>query len=209
MVGRTKVIITDDKKGYRTIFRNLLKQHNIDTIGTAEHGLALINLLDTMVPDVILLDVDMPIMDGVTTMKQLQTKHPERKVIVLSQHNDNCLIVEFEKMGARGYVSKDEAMGDMEQFAKVIEKIKQGKKHIVKNPEQPTIKLSEIQKDIIHLNGKSMDKKEISEVLGITVDGVAKQEKKIMAKIGVTNIKALTSYIIKTGLAFLRGRQTK
>lgn len=205
MKVQTNIIITDDKEGFRKLVRENLGEFNIHTLAEAINGKHLLEQLQHLTPDIILLDLEMPVMNGNKTMEHLRERYPEAKVIILSMHADFELIENYAKRGAWAYITKDEIMADFEQFARIIEKIKNGKKHIMKSHEEKTKKLSERQREIVQLHGELVSRKEISAQLGITPDALAKQEKKIMAKIGVAGILALANYIAKAGFVFLSG----
>lgn len=204
MNNQVKIIITDDKEGYRKMFRTNLHKYGVVTLAEAENGIALLKLLKDLTPDVILLDLEMPVMNGSITMGYLQELYPETNVVVLSAFNEYELKKDYLNRGAKAYLSKDDAVNDFEQFAKILLKIRNGSRLLIKNEEDQKLDLTEVQKDITHLAGNGKTNKEISEHLGITADGVVKQEKKIMSKMGVDTIVEFYNYVTATGLKFLR-----
>ena len=204
MKDQIKIIITDDKDGFRKIIRENLVDYNIKTVAEAENGIMLLKQLASHSPDVILLDLEMPRMNGNITMHYLSTLYPDKSVVILSLYNDYELMLDYEDRGAKGFITKDEVMGDFEQFAKIIEKVRAGGKYFNKNPGTTKLNLTEIQKDIIFLNGSGMVRSQIAEQLGVTADGIGKQEKKIREKMGVKGFIHYCSYIAKSGLEFLR-----
>lgn len=183
--------------------REAVENFNIQTIAEAENGAQLLKLLETHSPDVVLLDLRMPGMDGNDTMDALIRKYPDIKVIIVSFYSEQMLIDDYEIRGAKGYAAKGSFDGM--QLAKGIKKVHEGGKYFYRNNETPALKLSERQKDIVHLKSHGIsDKLEIGEQLGMTSSGVGKQEKKIMEKMKVSNIAAFYEYIFESGLKFLR-----
>src|SRR5919202_3701002 len=103
-----KVIITDDHALFRTgVKTSLANRKDIQMIGEAENGMQLLNLLKHIKPDIILLDIQMPIMDGLTTLPEVKKLYPDIKVIMLSMHNDPSMITKMMEIGANSYLTKD------------------------------------------------------------------------------------------------------
>jgi DNA-binding NarL/FixJ family response regulator len=197
-----KIIIADDKPWFRSILRRELLDFKLDTIAEAGNGLELLRLLEIHSPDVILLDLEMPEMNGSITMDHVSENYPERKVIVFSQHNDYELSLDFERRGAKGFIAKDEAMSDMALFAGIIRKVHRGGKYFVKDHTQP--KLSERQRDIVYLSANGVSTKQAAELLGMSENGLGKQQRKIMQKRGFPTVVTFYNQIVKSGMQFLR-----
>ena len=105
---KIKIIITDDHAIFRTGVKiSLSKKTDIDIIGEAENGLALLDLLKHLEPDIIILNISMPVMDGPTTLPVLKKKYPHIKVIILTMHNDSDMICNMIELGASAYLTKE------------------------------------------------------------------------------------------------------
>src|SRR5919112_2262669 len=103
-----KVAIADDHTLFRTgVKTSLSSRKDIHMVAEAENGMQLLNLLKHIKPDVILLDIQMPIMDGLTTLPEIKKMHPDIKVIMLSMHNDHSVITRMMEIGANSYLTKD------------------------------------------------------------------------------------------------------
>ncbi len=203
MENRIKIILAEDHEGYRKKIKSALESSNIEVIAEAVNGSHLFKHLETHSPDVILLDLRMPDMNGSIAMSKLSQEYPDKKVIILSSFSEQVLIDDFRERGAKGYISKDHT--DEEQLIKIIKKVSGGGTYFFKNNERPPIKLSERQKDIVHLSAnQTINKEEIGEKIGMTGNGVGKQEKKIMKKMRARNLPAYFEYIFEAGLKFLR-----
>jgi DNA-binding NarL/FixJ family response regulator len=102
-----RVIITDDHILYRAGIKTSLSfRKRISVIGEAENGYCLLNLLKDSKPDVILLDIQMPVMDGLTALQELKTHYPHIKVIILSLLDDQSMITRLMELGANSYLTK-------------------------------------------------------------------------------------------------------
>jgi DNA-binding NarL/FixJ family response regulator len=103
-----KIIITDDHRSFRSGVRTSLEKRNdVEVIGEAENGLDLLNKLIYLQPDIILLGVTMPVMDGAATLPVLKQRYPHIKVIMLTMHNDPDMICQLIERGASGYLTKE------------------------------------------------------------------------------------------------------
>lgn len=103
-----KVAIADDHALYRAGVKTFLSSRkDIHMVAEAENGMQMLNLLKHVHPDVILLDIQMPIMDGLTTLPEIKKLYPEVKVIMLSMHNDHSMISRMMEVGANSYLTKD------------------------------------------------------------------------------------------------------
>src|SRR5882672_1523122 len=108
MNGTIKVIIADDHALFRAGVKTALSiKKDVELIAEADNGMQLLNLLKHMEPDVILLDIQMPIMDGIQTLPEIRKLYPHVKVIILSMHNDHSMISKLMEIGANSYLTKN------------------------------------------------------------------------------------------------------
>src|SRR5215210_3381744 len=103
-----KVAIADDHALFRAGVKTALSvKKDVELIAEADNGMQLLNLLKHIEPDVILLDIQMPIMDGITTLPEIRKMYPHVKVIILSMHNDHSMISRLMEIGANSYITKN------------------------------------------------------------------------------------------------------
>ena len=103
-----KVAIADDHALFRAGVKTALSaKKDVELIAEADNGMQLLNLLRHIEPDIILLDIQMPIMDGIQTLPQIRKLRPEAKVIILSMHNDHSMISKLMEIGANSYLTKN------------------------------------------------------------------------------------------------------
>lgn len=199
------VIITDDKQKWRAALKKELSDNNITVIAEAENGLELLKHLKNFTPDIILLDLAMPVMDGNETMSYLNITYPEHKVIIMSQFDEPSLINDYVMRNIKGCFSKSDAMGNVMGLVAAIRKVHSGGKYFDFATEEEIMDFSIRQKEIINRYGKFKTQKEIAAELGITTDAVEKQKKKIMEIMGVKSLAEFYKFIFDRGLQFFRG----
>lgn len=103
-----KVAIADDHTLFRAGVKTALSvKKDVELIAEADNGMQLLNLLKHVEPDVILLDIQMPIMDGIQTLPEIRKLYPHVKVIILSMHNDHSMISKLMEIGANSYLTKN------------------------------------------------------------------------------------------------------
>lgn len=109
-MGKIRVVIADDHAIMRVGIRNILSRSNeICVVGEANNGAEAIQLINDLNPDVLILDMEMPVMDGVEVARRLQANQSPVRILVLSAYDDRQYILEMLNMGASGYLIKDEA----------------------------------------------------------------------------------------------------
>lgn len=205
MEKRIKIIVTEDSETWRVILRRELAPFEIDIIAEAENGKELLKHLETLSPDVILLDLAMKEMDGNETMYWLNEKYPEQKVIIMSLFDDPTLMEDYVMRDVKGCISKTEATADMEGLAAAIRKIAKGGKHFNYDRDKQLLDISIRQKEIINLAAKGKSQKQIAAQLGITTNAVEKQKNKIMKTMNVNSLTELMARIFESGFHFFRG----
>src|SRR5262245_18390788 len=113
-----KIILCDDHKLFRWGVRNALsRRKEIEIISEAENGQDLLDQLETLRPDLVIMGISMPVMDGIHTLPILRKKYPALKVIILSMHNDHSVICRAIELGANTYLTKE---ADSEEIYQAI-----------------------------------------------------------------------------------------
>ncbi|MFC6999041.1 response regulator [Rufibacter roseus] len=116
-----KLILVDDHTIIRDGLKSLLKtERSIQIVGEAENGQQLLQLLEQVTPDVVMLDLNMPVMDGFETLQHLQKKHPDIKVLVLTMLNQNSYVQKVRDAGAHGFVLKSAGKEELVHAVKTV-----------------------------------------------------------------------------------------
>lgn len=195
MSNKIKLLIADDSKltlvGLKAMFT---QQNTIELVGTAENGEIACKKALELNPDVILMDLGMPLLDGIQATKKIKDKHPEIKIIILTTHDDQEEVLDAFNSGANSYCMKDI---DPEELINVIESTHNGASwldpqiagvvlnSLNSSKKQKTSELTEREIEIIELIALGKTNIQISEELFISMNTVKTHIKNIFAKLEV------------------------
>ena len=212
-MDKFKVAIVDDEKLFIQGLKLIIEQEsNLSVVFTAINGEILLEKLNspTCVPDVILLDLSMPRLDGVDTLLEINKKYPGNKVIILSSHYNDSIIIKLLEEGASGFLAKnDDPVELVNTIKQVIEKGFHINEHILqlvrnrrliskRNVSQ--IPLSGRELEVIELICNEYTTKEIAEYLKISPRTVDGHRNRILEKTGCKNLAGIVVYAIKHNL---------
>jgi DNA-binding NarL/FixJ family response regulator len=209
-----KVIICDDQAIVRDGLEMLLKlEGDIEVVGLAQDGAEAVEMADTHTPDLVLMDLKMPGMNGVEATRHIRSHHPETKVLVLTTYDDDQWLFDAIRAGASGYLLKDTPR------AKVIEAIRgtvagqayvdpavagklldQAASQQVSQPTQITDKLTGREEDVLRLMAHGLTNTEIAERLHLSEGTVRNHVSAIFAKLGVSDRTQAAIIAIRHGL---------
>lgn len=171
----------------------------------AENGLALQEQLKTQVPDIILLDVSMPEMDGYATAEWLRETFPDIAVLALSTHHTESVIVKMLRLGCRGYILKDVRPSELQRALDAVatqgycfsEYVTGRMLHSIQQEDKQGIKLSERELEFLRHSTSEMTYKEIADVMGISVKTVDGYRDTLFQKLNAKSRIGLALYAIK------------
>jgi DNA-binding NarL/FixJ family response regulator len=209
-----KVAIADDHALFRTgVKTSLSSRKDIQMVAEAENGMQLLNLLKHIKPDVILLDIQMPIMDGYATLPEIKKLHPDMKVIMLSMINDPSMITRMMEIGANSYLTKE---SDSEMIYQAIRTCYESEFYFndltnkallsglrMKKPADsapPEVQLSEKEVTILKLMCEEKSTKEIADIVDLSPRTVEAIRDKLKTKTGVKSMAGLVMYAVKAGI---------
>lgn len=207
MTNSVKIVFAEDKALFRKHLLDALCEFHVECIGEASNGRELLALPRLWDADVILLDLEMPLMDGNQTMDALIRCDPKARILVMSFHYEPLLIEDYMRRGALGYLCKDAVCGNIELLVNALHQVKYGQPMRPVKTENKSVKFTQRQSQIIPLICDECTNKEIAGRLGISERGVEKQRQKIYDKAGATGTASFLKYAFRKGLDFLsRGR---
>lgn len=213
-----RLILTDDHQlildGLRSIISN---EADLEIIAEANDGASAMQLCLALNPDLILMDIDMPVMNGLEATQQIKRKNPERKIIILTMHDEPALIKRIMEIGADGYLLKN---SDQNELVNAIRKVLSGEKYFSEavlnalssgdaqatefsiRPTDAVLmsQLTEREIEILRLISDGLSNKEIGDKLFISHRTVDTHRTNLMKKLDVHNIAGLIRFSIRNGL---------
>jgi len=219
MRDKKSVFIAEDHTILRQGLKTLLNENDdLEVVGEAADGLEAIRGLQGLSPDIALLDLSMPRMDGLSVIKEVKRQNPETKIVALTMHKDEEYVLEAFRSGANGYCLKSSSQNELlmairsvlsgktyvspEVSEKVLEGYLETKKRIKERSSWDT--LTQREKEVLKLVGEGYRNKEIADYLCISVKTVEKHRANIMQKLDLHSGSALTAYAIEKGLVVMQ-----
>lgn len=211
---KIKVLIVDDHPVVRKgLWSCLDARPNLKVVGEAADGTEAILKVCRFSPDVVLVDIHMPGMDGLAVTKALRKQAPKSKVLILSMHSNREAVLPIIKAGARGYVLKD---APPEELVRAIETVQGGGKFFSKpiarialdrdfdaGKADPMAQLTEREREVLVLIAQGQSNKEVAASLGLGVRTVETHRERVMRRLGIRSIAGLTKFALAHGLVSL------
>ena len=213
--ARRRIVIAEDYTILREGLRSLLSSHpEFEIVGEAEDGQEAIRSVDKLKPDLALMDLSMPRMNGMDAIKEIKKRSPQTKVLVLTVHKTEEYIHAALQAGADGYILKDSTHAEL---GLAIKNILEGKRYISPgisesliegylegrkkaNPPTTWDTVTQREREILKLIAEGYKNKAIAEYLCISVKTVEKHRANLMKKLDLHNIQSLTALAMEKGL---------
>lgn len=209
-----RIILADDHTLIRKgILRILKESSDLEVVGEAGDGIELLRLMNTVTPDLVILDISMPNLRGIEALGEIKVLHPDVKVLILTMHKDRDFLNQAISGGADGYLLKEDAEGEI--FS-AIETIRQRKIYISPSlsgelkedwvsmcrghQRLPSVEtLTTREREIVKLIAEGRSNKEIADLLSISVHTAERHRANIMAKLNLKKTADLVKYAIRKG----------
>jgi DNA-binding NarL/FixJ family response regulator len=215
MGQKVRIVIAEDHTILREGLKSLLSSNpDFEIIGEAEDGREAIRCVEKFKPDLILMDLSMPRINGLDAIKEIKKRFSETKILVLTVHKTEEYILASLKSGADGYILKDSTHAELVLAVKnvlsgkhyispgisekVIEGYLEGKKTLKRKSSWET--LTQREREILKLIAEGYKNKEIGDYLCISPKTVEKHRANLMEKLDLHNVQALTTFAIEKGL---------
>jgi len=208
---KARILLGDDHALILDGLRTAL-QGSHEIVGLAQDGRALVQAAERLKPDLVIVDISMPLLNGFEAAKQIKKSLPHTKVIFLSQHLNPAYLKQALRLGASGYVLK---AGATEELQQAIAAVVRGKTYITPAFGEDVIarlwnregelseeseELTERQREILQLIVEGRGNKEIADILHLSVKTIEFHRARIMAKLGVKTVAELTRAALQQGL---------
>jgi two-component system response regulator NreC len=205
-----RVILADDHLIVRQGLRLVLEKEHIEVLGEASDGLEAIRLIQELRPEIAVLDLDMPGLDGLAVLREAARGCPQTRTVILTRHMEEPYAVEALRIGARGYVLKTQAStdlvaairhvhrGEVYLSPKISKAVVQA--YLSNTTGAPNGKLSVRERQVLQLVGEGHSTKKIAALLGISVKTADTHRTKVMEKLDIHQTAGLVRYAIRNGL---------
>jgi len=212
-----RILLADDHKITRQGLRSLLeKQQDMEVVAEAEDGRTAVRLAGELSPNVVIMDVTMPDLNGVEATRQIVSQSPDVKIIALSMHSDTLFVTEMLRSGASGYLLKDCAF---EELARAIHAVVADKTYLSPSVSGVVVDdylhrlskadfsdsqvLTDREREVLQLLAEGKSTKQIALKLHISVKTVETHRRQMMNKLDIHTVAELTKYAIRKGLTSL------
>jgi DNA-binding NarL/FixJ family response regulator len=212
-----KIVLADDHRLLREGLRSLLEeQPDMSVVGEADNGKTAVQLATNLKPDIVIMDISMPGLNGIDATQQVLSVCPEAKVIALSMHTERRTVLEMINAGAVGYLLKDCAFEEVVQAvravasnntylsAKIAEMVIKDYVHRIPKSELSSLSsLTAREREVLQLLSEGRKTKEIADILKVSVKTAESYRQHIMEKLNIHSIAELTKFAIREGLTSL------
>lgn len=206
--NKTRIIIADDHPIIRQGVANLISERDdLEIVGEANDGKTALDLIRRMQPDISILDVQMPNVDGFEVVKTIKNEKLQTKVILLTMFNEEAFVKKVFELGVKGYILKESAISDI---LKCVDAISKGEFFVspqvsnillnmdIKQKQKNKIELTVSEERILKLIGTGKGSKEIADELFVSIKTVENHRSNICKKLGITGNAALLKYALRT-----------
>jgi DNA-binding NarL/FixJ family response regulator len=207
---RIRILLADDHAVVRQGFKMILDaQPDMEIVGQAANGREAVDLAEQLRPDVVVMDVAMPELNGIEATRRLASSVPHVRVVALSMHKDSVYVREILRAGARGYLLKDSGAADL---VAAIHAVASGESYLSpsvsnavlddyrRHATNPIDLLTSREREVLQLLAESKTNKEIAGVLNLSVYTVEAHRGRIMEKLNLHSIAELVLFAVRNGL---------
>ena len=205
----TRIVLADDHVLVRQGLKSLLERENFQVMGEASDGQEAVKLIETHHPDIAIMDISMPILNGIDAARGLSRIAPKTKVILLTQHEEEQYIHEALEAGVKGYVLKNQVANDLIQAIRQVGRgefylspgISRAVMEAFRNKsERPADPLTARERQVLQLIAEGKSTKDTASVLGISVKTAESHRMRLMQKLDIHETASLVRYAVRRGL---------
>jgi RNA polymerase sigma factor (sigma-70 family) len=209
---RTRLLLADDHALVRQGFRALLAaMPDVEVVGEAANGREALHLIRALAPDLVLMDIAMPELNGLDATAHALRDQPQLKVIIVSMHATEAYVIEALRAGAAGYLLKDADAGELER---AIRAVARGERYLAPSVSHHVIErflqaesrdeaaeaLSPRQREVLQLIAEGRSTREIAERLNLSVKTIETHRAQLMQRLEIFDVAGLTRHALRIGL---------
>ena len=210
MSQKIRILLADDHTVVRQGFRMILSaQPDMEIVGEAGNGREAVELAAALTPDVAVMDVTMPELNGIEATRRIATSSPRTRVLALSMHKDSVYVREILRAGARGYLLKDSIDSDLLAAVRAVAKgegylspsvsdavLTDYRQHVT----DPIDRLSSREREVLQMIAEGKTNKEIASTLNLSVYTIDAHRGRIMEKLNLHSAGELVRFAVRNGL---------
>ena len=212
---RITVLLAEDHQIVREGFRSLLEhERDIEVVGEAENGRQAVQLTRKLRPAVVVMDIAMPLLNGLEATRQIRKDFPDTRVLLLSAHSDDAYVEQAALLGAAGFLLKQTSS---QHLARAIREVQKGKTFFssaiskrVRDRSRKSVarggtpkssnRLSSREVEVLQLIAEGKPNKQVAAELGVSFKTVDKHRQHLMSKLDIHDVAGLTRYAITEGI---------
>jgi DNA-binding NarL/FixJ family response regulator len=203
-----RILLADDHQMFTQSLRSILEREKFEVVGEATDGHQAVKLAEKHRPDIAVLDLGMPGLNGLSAAREIEKVSPDTKTIILTSHPDEQYVVDALRAGATGYVLKTTASADL---VAAIREVSRGSLYLsegvsrdalrshLANEEKSAGVLSGREREVLQLIAEGKSTKEIAALLSLSVKTIETHRTRLMAKLGIHETAGLVRYAIRKG----------
>lgn len=209
-----RIILADDHKIMLEGLRVLIeKQSDMTVVGEAETGQMAVDMAKELSPDIVIMDITMPDLNGIEAASRIRTESRDTNVIILSMHDDKLYVIKAFKAGVLGYLLKKSAFDELVHAIRTVNNngiyissaianivIDNFVRSLSNNKSLMSLPLTNRECEVLKLISEGKSTKEIASTLYVSIKTIESHRKKIMDKVGIYSTAELTKYAIREGL---------
>jgi DNA-binding NarL/FixJ family response regulator len=209
---RTRILLADDHALVRQGFRALLAaMPDVEVVGEAANGREALHLIRALAPDLVLMDIAMPELNGLDATAHALRDRPELKVIIVSMHATEAYVIEALRAGAAGYLLKDADAGELERAIRAVARgehylTPSVSHHVIErflqaeSSDQAAEALSPRQREVLQLIAEGRSTREMAERLNLSVKTIETHRAQLMQRLDIFDVAGLTRHALRIGL---------
>jgi DNA-binding NarL/FixJ family response regulator len=206
---KTQIVLADNHILVRQGIKSLLEREGLQVVGEAGDGQELVRIATELQPDVAVLDIGMPLMNGLVAAREMKRACPKTKTILLTRHDEDQYVIEALRAGIRGYVLKNQAATDL---VLAIQQVSRGQVYLsprissvvvdayLSKSSLPDDPLSAREHEVLQLIAEGKSTKDIAVILGISVKTAESHRSRLMQKLDIHETASLVRYAVRRGL---------
>jgi len=204
-----RIVLAEDHVLVRQGLKSLLDREGYQVVGEGSDGQEAMKHVATLQPDIAIMDISMPLMNGINAAREIHRSSPKTKAIVLTQHDEDEYVSEALDAGVKGYVLKSQVASDL---LEAIRQVSRGQVYLSpgvaqavmnaykKKAEKPKDPLTPRERQVLQLIAESKSTKDVASLLGISVKTAESHRSRLMQKLDIHDTAGLVRYAVRRGM---------